>query len=728
MAVNYSLAVWGGTAGKAVTSIDTSTNRITITSHGCSVYGTPIAFTAGTLPTVAGTALALNTTYYGKWVTNNAFELYYDSALSSIVDFTGSGSGLTLKSAYYVGLSSTARWVAVYDGIKSWITGRSAAIATDSEILEVADQCYEYITASANITVPSGYNEITSIVNGVRSAAFHGGQPGRGFIIKTTGTLSSGAVIKLQRYGDLVDGITLQSESSFGVSALGWVAAAGACFQRCIAIGYSTSQAYGFYLDGQLGRLLYNIAISCQYGFYPVTFKSGSIVANNIAAKNGTGFYRAANVSGYWYNNISIGNTTNWTGTSAAMEGAANNAGLSGEAWYTGTDTRVTIATTDFLDYANNDFRAATTSSPQVDAGTEYYVTASGPAPVTDIDDLEVPYYNGGGAEARDVGPHEKEMGYGPRPADLYQSVTVSGAVAGTRIQIYDTTSSTELYNGTPTFPYAWTDSANPTADRAIRLRATYVSGATSKTMIEADIGTCGQTEGTEAVSYVCNQEDDEVYNGNAIDGSSVADVEIDDATDRVRINVSSGAITWPDIYAYQVYWLNTEDGIRDDFAFIIAPSQADYLFENFMVKNITSPTVPLTITGGFARDKDSGTIVDIIDTTGGFVFPLVDHVVFLGVGDALSGAQNSKLMGLPEATDNASAVRSELTTELGRLDVAVSTRLASASYAAAPSASAVSAQVLADAQATPLHADIRKVNGGAIDGTGSETDPWGPA
>lgn len=33
----------------------------------------------------------------------------------------------------------------------------------------------------------------------------------------------------------------------------------------------------------------------------------------------------------------------------------------------------------------------------------------------------------------------------------------------------------------------------------------------------------------------------------------------------------------------------------------------------------------------------------------------------------------------------------------------------------------------LDDAQATPIHADIRSVKGQTINGVGSEADPWGP-
>lgn len=40
----------------------------------------------------------------------------------------------------------------------------------------------------------------------------------------------------------------------------------------------------------------------------------------------------------------------------------------------------------------------------------------------------------------------------------------------------------------------------------------------------------------------------------------------------------------------------------------------------------------------------------------------------------------------------------------------------------------AAAAEVLAAAQTTPIHADIRKVNNTAVDGSGTELDPWGPA
>lgn len=44
------------------------------------------------------------------------------------------------------------------------------------------------------------------------------------------------------------------------------------------------------------------------------------------------------------------------------------------------------------------------------------------------------------------------------------------------------------------------------------------------------------------------------------------------------------------------------------------------------------------------------------------------------------------------------------------------------------PTAAQNAAAVLAAAQTTPIHADVRKVNDYAVDGSGTDVDPWGPA
>lgn len=222
----------------------------------------------------------------------------------------------------------------------------------------------------------------------------------------------------------------------------------------------------------------------------------------------------------------------------------------------------------------------------------------------------------------------------------INQSVTISGATAGSRIQIYDTTSSTELYNGTPTFPYTWTDPAVASADRAIRLRVAYVSGVTAKSFIEANIGTCGQTSGTESINYLVNQTNDTVYNTNAINGSAVTGITIvEGSTDRVQISIAGGSVTWGQIYAYQCYWLFDVVGITDDGAFISAPDTANYILTGFKIKN-THASVPLSISGGYGVDS-TGSVSVLYDTTGTSIFPSPAHVVPYSSGSGAVTAQN---------------------------------------------------------------------------------------
>lgn len=317
----------------------------------------------------------------------------------------------------------------------------------------------------------------------------------------------------------------------------------------------------------------------------------------------------------------------------------------------------------------------------------------------------------------------------------VYQTVTVSGATAGSRIQIYDTTNDEELYNGTPTFPYTWTDSGVAAGDRAIRLRVAYCSGTSAKKFIDANIGTCGQTAGTAAVAYLCNQEADGIYNTNAIDGSTVTGIEIDDSTDRVKINISGGSVTWASIYAYQVYWLSTSAGIADDGAIIDAPDTANYLVSDFQIKNIHA-SAALTITGGWGRDASTGLSADIIDVAGSTsdIFLAPDHVVAYSSGSGLTAGQDAKLSSIDSAVDSinsavASYLDAAITSVAGQLlqsalslpgitvnqallkisdikdktdnlpsdpasNTQVNTRLAATSYTAPPSAATVASQV----------------------------------
>lgn len=232
----------------------------------------------------------------------------------------------------------------------------------------------------------------------------------------------------------------------------------------------------------------------------------------------------------------------------------------------------------------------------------------------------------------------------------VYQSVTVNGLVAGSRIQIYDTTSSAELYNGAVTgTTYTWTDSVAAVSSRTIRRRVAYVSGVTAKKFKDELIGTCGITSGDASISNLVSPEDDPTYNTNAIDGSTITGMSIVDAS--FLLNITTASVTWPQIYAYQAYWLFTSAGIADEGNFITAPDTANYLLSLFKIKNTSSPSVPLTITGGYGRNATTGLVKDIIDTSGGNIYPMPDHAIPYSSGSGLTAGQAAQISAIESKT-----------------------------------------------------------------------------
>jgi hypothetical protein len=226
------------------------------------------------------------------------------------------------------------------------------------------------------------------------------------------------------------------------------------------------------------------------------------------------------------------------------------------------------------------------------------------------------------------------------------QSVTISNGVAGTLLLIQDITnpaSPITLYLGTPsTWPHVWTDTNPYAADRDIRVRAAYQSGVTAKLFIDEEIGT--STQAAPALSYRLNQVNDATYIANAIDGSTITSVTIDDAA--LLVEVDTGTITWGALYAYEVYWLATSAGIVDEGRIINAIDQANYIFEGpWKLRNVTSPAVSLTITGGFGRSAVDGLTATMIDTNFGFVHTQPQPVIPFATGSGVTAQDKTDII-----------------------------------------------------------------------------------
>lgn len=453
MATVYSLICWGGRTGKKVTMTIASPCVVTLMDHGLR-NGTGLVFsTDGVLPT----GITAGTTYYARSINAGTFNLYYTAAnaiaggTTGRINTSGSQSGThTAKSKLMLDYLTqyAGRWGALgsercYGGANSWIAGRSGASDLNEEVGEIGEAFTDHLTEDVKLgLIPAAKATLTTMVAGSRSPAWHGGNwtttesLTAGYWAK--GTSIKGYMIHLDKPRATVDGIVAVVNTWDLYRIINMTASITRCTNSILRsemgkpVGVFCQSAFGLVENNVIGP-------NCSIGIQPYDWIDCMVVGNIVFACD-KGFYSYTPAC-YLYNNISIGNTgPNWEvpSTMDYIKAATNNAGLSGEAWVVGSGTRITIATTDFVNYAGRNFRPALATSPQVDAGVEYYDIAR-----IDIAGDERPNYNNGGTEAFDAGCYEFDHGYGLHPAVI--NLTLAGVVAGSEIRVFLTSDGTEV-------------------------------------------------------------------------------------------------------------------------------------------------------------------------------------------------------------------------------------------------------------------------------------------
>ena len=331
---------------------------------------------------------------------------------------------------------------------------------------------------------------------------------------------------------------------------------------------------------------------------------------------------------------------------------------------------------------------------------------------------------------------------------------SVTNIRAGSRIRVFNVTTNTEIANevvsGT-SWSYPYDEGTDFTDGDVINVRLARCLGATASIGFE---GTA--VAGTTGWSLFAAQDDDAVYNANGIDGTAITEFTFDYPNVQVDIDDPDGASTITRLYAWWANERTTVDGIRTLIGGLIAEDAANYKVVTSVVdlKLDNTASTGVIFTGDLRLYRDDGAAPVVSSTTGGGSITLYAGKVYTSVvstsspvitgdisqvpaavqsGMAAQGYTSARAPNLdnitvaPTAAANATAVRAELATELARVDVATSTRLAGTSYTAPPSAGDNATAVLAAAATTPIQADIRKVNNYVVDGAGTEANPWGP-
>lgn len=445
MATVYSAICFGGRTGKTITFTDAG-DVVNLTAHGLRNGIGAVLSTTGSLPT----GLTAGTVYYARQGADVNKFLIYPTAADAIagtsqVTFSGTGSGThTVKSAWLVGLSDLSRYGTsgserIYDGIASFRTARTAATTGfDSEICEVADPIYDPISGTLVVTL-SPNTIFTSLVNGARSAAFHGGKIDAGYVATCPGSdVFLGTATNFE-------GVSVRPSSSTGL----YLQNVNASVKNCVFFSSGTRTGTGVTVNGQKCNVENNIFYNLDQGLLNYGGDQ-SVCANNLAVKCNYGirsaFDATTNRFAFWYNNVALGNIThNWGVEPTSLNGATNNFGAAGDTnppWAIGSGTTGTVATTDFVDWANNDFRPAA-GSPLIDSGIAYYGIQT-----LDILGSVRPSYEGGTPTSFDVGPFEYDHGYGPWPASA--TISLTSIVSGSRVLITKASDGTVLYNDVP--------------------------------------------------------------------------------------------------------------------------------------------------------------------------------------------------------------------------------------------------------------------------------------
>lgn len=259
-------------------------------------------------------------------------------------------------------------------------------------------------------------------------------------------------------------------------------------------------------------------------------------------------------------------------------------------------------------------------------------------------------------------------------PAGTLVGISVSPLVAGSRIQVYNVTDDSEIYNGvvagTSYFQYV-----TYTSDKQIRLRAAYVNGLSAK----QEVSTLG-TLTDAGVDLLVAQLPCLIYEGNGIDGSTVTGLTLDVPNIEIDADEVDNAMTVQEMYAWYKNELMTDDGIRTIFGAITPESAHKYRINTAIssIKIDQKDMVNSLVLSGGLLYRDDGTAVRL---AGSGVIEFVVNEVYE------SSAAEQILTAIKVKTDSLTF------TTAGQVD-----------------------------------ANIQYVNDVLVKGVGTDLDPWNPA
>lgn len=185
----------------------------------------------------------------------------------------------------------------------------------------------------------------------------------------------------------------------------------------------------------------------------------------------------------------------------------------------------------------------------------------------------------------------------------------IDNLVAGSRIQIYNNTTSTELDNvvvaGT-SYSYSYYVGTQVSVGDEVRIRVAKL-GYLPQTLIAIATST--------GFSAAANQQTDSIYVANGIDGSTVTEFTADYPNIDLEINDPDQVTTVQRIYAFLRYTETTQDGIDQWFDVVDPTDEVNYEIDatKLDLKFDNTQATPVIIGGGRIYRSDAATIIESV-------------------------------------------------------------------------------------------------------------------
>lgn len=182
----------------------------------------------------------------------------------------------------------------------------------------------------------------------------------------------------------------------------------------------------------------------------------------------------------------------------------------------------------------------------------------------------------------------------------------ISNLLSGSRIQIYNQTTSTELYNGVvsgTSYSYEYYLGTQASAGDTIRIRVAKL-GKLPQTLLAIATST--------GFSATSNAQDDAIYILNGVDGSLVTEFVADYPNIQVDISDPDQITTVQRVYAWLRYVETTQNGIAQWFDVVDPTDEVNYEIDvaKLDLKLDNTQATPVLISGGRLYRSDDMTVI----------------------------------------------------------------------------------------------------------------------